>query len=292
MRLEALDDRLVPATFGYDTATDTMSIAGTVWADTITVIDHGDGRVTASDETGTPFTFGDVDRLYVTTFGGDDVVRYKLDGVVERDLEVDVELGGDDDRFTGTLNRDIAESERLTVTVYGGGGDDLITLYGTPTAPARAGDWLTNGLTINAGGLKIGTGAALIARLDGGDGGDRVYADYQGELNGTLHVVALGGGGADIVSALVRLQAGSWGQVGSGVLSPSAVSGGTGADDLTFHVFDESGNARPVLATIHGGETARTPSEPDRGSRTQNVAHAGGVDSCDIALAGDSINNN
>ena len=60
------------------------------------------------------------------------------------------------DRFTGTLNGDISLNDRLEAWVD---GCDLITMYGTPTAPARANDHLTDGLAINENGLRIAPGA-------------------------------------------------------------------------------------------------------------------------------------
>jgi hypothetical protein len=108
LRVEPLPDRLVPAMVGYDTATDAVVITGNQGADYITVLDHGDGSVTVSDETGATFDFSDVDRIEVDTGTGDDVVRYKLDGTLVRDMDVVVYLGSGDNRFTGTLNRDIS----------------------------------------------------------------------------------------------------------------------------------------------------------------------------------------
>ena len=60
----------------------------------------------------------------------------------------------------------------------------------------------------------------------------------------------------------------------------ATVSGGEGTDNLRFHVFDYSGRDRPVYAELDGGEDF-LPFETDVGSRTSNVAHAGGVEDLD-----------
>ncbi|HVK14252.1 MAG TPA: hypothetical protein VM597_36260 [Gemmataceae bacterium] len=287
--VEQLADRLVPATFSFDGATNTAFVTGELFgSDAITILHHGDGTVTASDELGNTRNFAGVDRIVVKTHGGSDVVRYKLDGTLTRDMRIDVDLdevleevaNSGNDRFTGTLNADISNFNRLEVNVYGGYGDDLITMYGTPTAPARAGDSLTDGLAINDNGLRIGVGSELDLALRGGLGNDRIFADYQGELDGLLNLEANGQEGDDVVSAVVRLQAGSTGQVGTST-TPARVTGFWGTDSLRFHVFDNSGNGRPVFAQINGGEDPFVSLETDVGSRTANVAHAGGVEDLD-----------
>ncbi|HVK13092.1 MAG TPA: hypothetical protein VM597_30345, partial [Gemmataceae bacterium] len=261
--------------------TNTAFVEGDLFgSDAIVILHHGDGSVTVSDELGNTRDFTDVNRLVVNTHWGDDAVRYKLDGTLTRDMDIDVDLADGNDRFTGTLNADISSYDSLNVAVNGGGGNDLLTMYGTPTAPARANDFLTDGLAINEGGLGVGWGAQLNIEFDGGDGNDRIFVDYRGELDGFLMIDADGGGGDDTVSAIARMTANSIGQVGR-LGNPSAVRGGTGIDALTFHVFDISGNNRPVLAQIDGGEDWWLPYETDRGSRTGNVAHAGGVEDLD-----------
>jgi hypothetical protein len=279
LRVEPLPDRLVPATFSYNSATDTLTVEGDYWgADSLVVLDHGDGTVTVTDQAGETVNFAEVDRLVVNTHWGNDVVRYKLDGTVVRDMSVEVDLGEGNDRFTGTLNRDISAYDRLHVGVVGHGGDDLITLYGTPTAPARANDHLTDGLAINDGGLRIGTGGELSVLLLGAGGNDRIFLDYQGDLDGILNFQLFGVDGEDTVSAVVRLQHGSAGQVGTSD-GAAWVDGWSGTDRLTFHVFDDSGAYRPVFAVIDGGEDWWQ--ETDRGSRTWNVFHNGGVEDLD-----------
>jgi hypothetical protein len=281
--VEKLDDRLVPATFSFDPATNTAFVTGELFgSDAIVIRHHGDGTVTASDELGNTRNFADVDRLVVKTHGGSDVVRYVLDGLLVRDMRIDVDLdevleevvNSGNDRFTGTVNADISNFNRLEVNVYGGWGDDLITMYGTPTAPVRAGDFLTDGLAINENGFRIGFGGELDLRLLGGMGNDRIFADYQGRLDGVLKLSANGQEGDDVVSAIVRLQDGSLGRVGTST-EPARVAGSGGNDTLRFHVFDDSGNDRPVSARIDGSYGT------DSGTRTGNVVHAGGVEDLD-----------
>ena len=288
LRVERLDDRLVPTTFSFDADTRTAFVDGDLFgSDAITVRHHGNGSVTVSDKLGNGRRFVDVDRFVVNTWFGDDVVSYQLDGTLTRNMDIVVRLDGPPDirpdrfvpgrdRFTGTLDADIAAFNRLGVSVHGGAGTDLITMYGTPTAPVRAGDFVTDGLAINEGGLHIGFGAELDLDLDGGEGNDRIFVDYRGELDGLLTFDTDGGGGDDTVSVVARTTVGSAGQVGKNG-DPSAVRGGFGSDDLMLHVFGENGNNRPVFAQIDGGEDA-DGGETDRGSRTGNVQNAGGLE--------------
>jgi hypothetical protein len=282
--LEMLETRLVPTATLSAPQTDIANgkvfanLAGTSGADHVVIHDFGNGTIRVNDaDTGQVIgTRTGLDQLNVATFGGDDTVHYVLEGNVSRDMKLSVLLGNGSDRFTGTLNHDINAGRTLKVDVDGGAGNDLLTLYGTPTAPVRANDHLTDGLVINNGGLAIGTGGVLDVRMHGGGDNDRIFFDYQGKLDGTLKLDLEGDGGNDTVSAIVNIDANSTGQVGSAASKP-LVSGGDGSDTLTFQIFDHSGNHIPVNhATIDGGENILNfLFDTDTGTRTSNVTPVG-----------------
>ena len=267
---------MITATFLHDPVDKRVYVTGGRYDDFITVLHHGDGTLTVSDVVHV-LDFSDVDGLVVSTDSGNDVVRYTLDGPLVRGMGIDVYLGDGNDRFTGTLNRDLLAGP-LDTDVYGQGGDDLITMYGTPTAPSIANDHLTDGLAINTNGLRIAQGAVLGGHLSGGGGNDRIYEYYEGELNGVVHISMAGGAGEDNLGATVRVWSGSTGRVGSST-NPARMSGGEGSDGLWFYVFNNSGNSVDVNAEIDGGEDPWWwPYDTDTGSRTENVRHTGGIE--------------
>jgi hypothetical protein len=284
-RLEALEDRLVP-TAGFNTAVgidhgqhiNIGFLDGTDKADHFTIRDNGQGGVDITGDHGFHAVGTNLDRLVVLTFGGDDTVRYSLTGNRSRDFLVAVRLGDGNDRFTGTLNRDINANRQMKVIVDGEAGDDLITMYGTPTAPNRAGDHLTDGLAINQNGLRIAAGASLELDLDGGqglfNGNDRIFVDYQGELDGLLQIHARGGDGSDIVEVQLNLQAGSTGQVGQSSVFPATVEGGSGSDTLLFEIKQDPASHCAVFAHMNGGEDF-FGDDFDVGRHTDNVSEEG-----------------
>jgi hypothetical protein len=159
----------------------------------------------------------------------------------------------------------------MNVTVSGGAGDDLLTMYGTPTAPARANDHLTDGLAINPGGMRVRTGATFNLSMWGGGDDDRIYADYTGELDGVLRLDLRGEDKQDTVSAIVNLQNGSTGQVGTDSRA-ARVSGGADNDNLTFFIYNPpDGTHLTHRAVIDGGWDWAYWANNDVGHRTNNV---------------------
>src|SRR5262245_42206072 len=236
--LEVFDERLVPASFGFNPATHVATVTGGAGADSIVIQHNGNGGITVTDANGLNVSQTGVDRLVVSTGDGADAVRYRLTGNLARSMVIEMSLGNGNDRFTGTLNNDINPNRKLDLFVNGYNGNDLLTLYGAPTAPNRANDFLTDGLAINAGGLRIGSGGELEVDLKGNLGNDRVLVDYQGELDGVLDMNVDGGSDQDVLSGIVRMQAGSTGRVGT-TEEASRVAGYYGSDNLTFLIFDE-----------------------------------------------------
>jgi hypothetical protein len=268
--LETLENRLVPAA-SVEFSGGALTVHGDYWADDSLVIKHnGDGGVNITDANGLNVSHVGVNELRVETHFGNDIVRYAMDGSLQRDLNMSVFLGPGNDRFTGTLNRDMLSNADLSMYVDGDGGADRLSLYGTPSAPARSGDGLTDGLAINTGGLRIGSQASLFAHLYGDDDNDRVYFDYLGELDGNLNLRAEGGNGDDNVGAYLTLLEGSTGALGSTV---AAVRGYSGNDNLSFGVIDHSNGGVTLGALrLNGGTNPFwMPIEFDAGFFTSNV---------------------
>jgi hypothetical protein len=281
-QLEGMEDRLVPTSLGvyssYAGLSNVAVITGTDQPDTITIHHHndqdGNAVITVHDSTGYAETrIGKIDNIYIDTGKGDDVVRYSLTGDLTRSMRIEAHLGQGNDRFTATLDHDINADRNLKMFLYGEEDNDLITVYGTPTAPDRLGDFLENGMAINAGGLKVGAGGLLRVDADGGTGADQIFFDYDGELDGTLLVRLKGRAGSDLVSANLNLRDGSTGQVGEAGTS-SSVWGGDDEDHCIFMIkasHDTFAHC-PVYAEIDGGGNGNT------GEFTDVVTDLGGWD--------------
>lgn len=280
LAIDTLEDRAVPSvsqTIFTEASTtnnnlNVWQVNGSSGADTLVVHHNGAGSFTVTDETGTTFNSPAniaIDKLIVRGQGGSDVVRYVLDSDVTRDVIVNVYLGTGNDRFTGTMRGDISDGQKMTMLVQGDGGADLMTMYATPTVPERANDHLTDGAAVNANGMHIGTGAKLDLKMLGNAGNDRIFFDYTGEQDGTLQFDLRGDDNKDVVSAVVNLQAGS--TRGVGTSAPARVAGNRDNDNLTFKIFNNSGDNDIVQnAQIDGGLDVFW-ADNDVGRRTANV---------------------
>jgi hypothetical protein len=277
LKLEALGDRIVPSSVDFrpQTQNDSSSphtafINGDNGANTFVVRYDGDGGITITDEDGSFHSHSNVSRIQITGDSGNDVVRFALDSTLRRDLEVNVSLNGGNDRFTGTVAGNMLYDIDLTVNVSGGAGNDLLTMYATETAPARANDHLTDGLTINPGGMYIRSGATFDLTMTGDGDYDRIYADYEGQMDGVLQLNLRGGEKQDTVSAIVRLLDGSTGQVGTDTRA-AVVAGDSDNDNLTFFIYNPDGTHLTHRAVIDGGWDWAYWANNDVGHRTDNV---------------------
>jgi hypothetical protein len=91
--------------------------------------------------------------------------------------------------------------------------------------------------TLNAKAVNIAAAAMVDVKVDGCDGADHVDIDYDGQILGTLKVVARGGtDGANGISENITAEAGSTGNV------YARVRAGTAKDHLTLNVYDKSGS--------------------------------------------------
>src|SRR5262245_40743917 len=99
LRLETLEDRLVPSSYGFSSATGTVTInAQSLSGDSFTVLYDGHGNISVTDNTGGSFSHAGVNKIVVNGSYGNDVVRFALTGNLAQNLEVDAALGDGDDR--------------------------------------------------------------------------------------------------------------------------------------------------------------------------------------------------
>jgi hypothetical protein len=185
-----------------------------------------------------------IDRVLFLGDGGNDRVTYNMTGELTTTRSIVTVLGAGIDAFHMTVRETI--SAPLAVSVGGGPGNDqlVMTLIGSVGAEGRL-NFTANG----AGGLDLvqfqttsfvatDPGSEVVVNLLGGLDNDRVRFNYSGQLDGELTFRAYGDGGADRIRANVILN-----QASTGILNPSAVSGGAQNDVLVFLVVNRSTEA-------------------------------------------------
>jgi hypothetical protein len=242
--VQALEERQL-LTVSLSFSAGVLRLEGGSGRDFISLANNGNGVVTVEatgiakhDEVG-------VNRLEISTKGGNDTVFITQTGNLVRDFTADVRLGDGADVFSMSLLNDIIAFRTMRLRVRGEDEADRITV--APDAD-----------------VDIQLGARLLLNLEGGSNNDRVSVFYRGELDGTLDVNMSGGAGDDTLKALLGLDAGSRGRVGNGT---SRMEGDTGSDLLTFLVSDFS--EATVSAEMDGGRGFFLAK--DRGTHTTNV---------------------
>ena len=148
-RLEALDDRTVPAVTVVPTGS-LLTITGDTEANAIVISDTGQpgfvtetgeqvGGLTVAVDGGLPQWFGGITTISIFGDAGDDSVTYELTGPVTATRFVTAELGRGRDTFTATLNGQTVSgaSTNFGITVQGDGGGDTMVLnaFGTVVNP-------------------------------------------------------------------------------------------------------------------------------------------------------------
>lgn len=259
-QVEAMESRLMPSVSIHSSGHDSY-VDGDYWGnDNLTVRAFGDGSYKVEDNQGHSVTAPAGQKLHVYTHFGDDKVRFVTgnfnSAANSAPSDVEVDLGEGNDKFTGTINKDIGFLNEVIVNVLGGGGDDMIAMYGTATAPTRSGDNLTDGSTINSGGLFIDGSSHLAVGLFGDGGNDKIFFNYDGKLHGNLDMELDGGSGNDHVEARANIRVGSLGFFGNtGFLQNNQlarVDGSSGNDNLIFKIVDHSNGQVDIQAVIRG----------------------------------------
>ncbi|MFO0964124.1 MAG: hypothetical protein U0793_00870 [Gemmataceae bacterium] len=279
-RLEALEDRLVPAiTFHADAQS--VTVDGDYWGnDTLVVRAMADGSHTVTDTAGTTITAPAGKSLRVYTHNGDDVVLYRagdLNGVTSA---VFIDLGQGNNNFSAAFGGDLRNGANVFLAVQAWEGADVMNVYGTEFAPNRNGDHVADGSTINTGGLLIDSTSHLNVAMFGGGGADIMHFAYDGELDGHLGLEMSGDAGDDFVGASLTVRERSTGQIGNfedGRSGSALVEGGAGSDTLAFHIDDHSDHHVAIDAAIDGDYILhlmlnKSPFDKDTASHTSNVA--------------------
>jgi len=274
-RLEALEDRNCPSFIGV--RGNTLWIIGDPTADTISIMDNGNGMVTGTLN-GLSVTGTTISHIVVHSREGDDTLTYMLLNPLISPLHLQVDMGSGMDSATLDFSPGLMSS-RLKVDFNGSRGDEtLITRFGNITnskvnfradlgkgadvfdstlmgniLDSSAVRFLVNGnkgddtFGFHAANTMIDATSKLDLNLHGGTGKDTINVDYAGQVNGKLRLSAWGGPGNDTIDASVTLNSGSTGAF------QGRMWGGPGHDDLTFDVFDNSGGMAFVDAFVNGG---------------------------------------
>lgn len=230
-RAEMLEDRCTPAV-SILTLGRTMFILGDSSANTVEIKDQGDGTINATITSSTNTATRDATRInsiVVLARGGADTVKYELGNPLTTARALLFDLGAGNDAATLNASAGVSSSA-LLAAVYGGEGiDDIQASIGT-----------------------IAYGAYAGVALDGGAGDDSVAATFTGQLDGALALAVAGGLDNDKVSAVLDIDPGS-----TGYLAVAAL-GGSGDDNLTLNVNDNSGGGGDstlayLLAVLDGG---------------------------------------
>src|SRR5207237_4511079 len=110
---------------------------------------------------------------------------------------------------------------------------------------------------INSNGMLMDGASYLEVGGHGGSGNDRIFFNYDGELDGLIDMTLDGESGNDHIEAAMNLRAGSTGLVGrlhlASNFDPMAkVDGGSGDDSLSFKIFDHSNGQADINPVIRG----------------------------------------
>jgi hypothetical protein len=216
-----------------------------------------------------------VNRVVVRGNLGDDFVGFRLTGALNQPLDLWIDLGHHSDSANLDFTAGIAA--RLTCTVLGGyGADDVVMMFGDVSDRVTCRSFLgaddDSLLTVFAGalsantfrfdasggygddilrfegiGLNIAAGTTLDLRLYEDFGAGNISIDYEGELDGTLRLLANGGFGNDRIDGTVTTIAGSTGKLFA------ALHGWTGDDEMTLNVVNLSGSTAFISALLDGG---------------------------------------
>ena len=231
LRLRPLDDRSLPSVTFVE-ASGMLTVRGDQWANTIVVTDDGTagpGAVTVQADGLSYTSQSALTRIRVIGWNGADSVEYHLTGDLTADLAGNVGAGG-----------------RLELWVYGGNGEDTLSVGG-------------------AGG-GVAADGRLDVRLFGGNGRDVVGVDLTGVWAGDVNVALWGGNGTDTLSADLTAAAGSTGTVkarvfgGNGVDTLTLLTARAATDDpVSFDAAVNGGNGKDVFTSSDGVRVVDLP---------------------------------
>jgi hypothetical protein len=125
-QLESLEVREVPAIQILNTG-HTLQIIGDAQANTISILDNGQGTISVSVGT-EQFTLTGINNVKIDTRAGDDTVNYKLTGPLEVTESIEAWLGKGSDTSSFNFGHGIASDGNLTLKVHDGTGADQNTV--------------------------------------------------------------------------------------------------------------------------------------------------------------------
>jgi hypothetical protein len=229
-RLQPLDERTLPSVTITESA-GVLTVRGDQFDNNVVITDNGTadpGAITVVAEGQSYTSLAAVTRIRVIGWNGADSVEYHLTGDLATDRRVGVCLGNQDDTFTADLAGNVLAGGHLALWVYGGNGEDNLSVGG-------------------AGG-GVAAGGQFDVHLLGGNANDVVSANLTGLWDGMVNLALCGGNGTDTVSANLTAAAGSTGTV------KARVYGGNGVDTLTLLTARASaGDPVSFDAAINGG---------------------------------------
>jgi hypothetical protein len=278
-QLEALEARNCPTFIAVEGHT--LLIFGSSAADTISIMDSGNGTVSGTID-GQSAMGTAINHIVVHSGSGDDTLTYTLTNPLTTSENIQINMGSGTDTAKLDFSPGVMNTHLKVDFTGGKGADTLTTMFG-PIMNSKVnfrsnlgkgadtfdgtlmgniiGDsavkFLVEGgkgddtLGFHADTTNIDPGSTLGVNLRGGKGDDTINVDYAGQVNGRFNLDARGGQGNDTVTANVTLNAGSAGEF------RGDVRGGPGTDTLTFNVIDNSGGMADVDARLfgHAGDT-------------------------------------
>jgi hypothetical protein len=241
-RLEALEDRLVPAnlTFPFCNAVQHIGTLGIAVSNhKVSLADDGAGNVTVRGCPGGPRTFHRVTDIEVKGSDGRENVSYDLTGNLKGSQTVNVKLRGGDDTFGADIDANGGPS--LQINADGGAGTDTISLSVNRGLPGNLQFSAQGGAGNNTlaatlfPGVEVSRGTTLgIDLRAGGPGNDTIKVLSFATVNGTLNLFTSGPNGRLVPPTGIRF---------AGSLAEDVASKGTvnGFGLLTFHAVGGSG---------------------------------------------------
>ncbi|MGF1582495.1 MAG: hypothetical protein ACFCD0_24490 [Gemmataceae bacterium] len=298
LSLESLEERAVPATFGFESGS-TLYVFGDDSVNKVEIKDNGtnapgniryrlDSRFSYEDDR-SPWTQtrGNISYIRVMTYGGDDIVRYRLTNSLRSSgrQTLNVSAGDGNDIVWGEVRGNLSSYSWFNMYAYGGNGNDQLAAFGF--GDLSYGSYLNTSLYGQQGNdaiyglmdndVDVSYNATVSMNLYGDQGYDYFEARYDGELDGRVLLNLRGGDQNDTARVRFFMDTGSSGTVGDRYRS-ALVAGDSGNDYLDFQIWKADrgfAGAEPdssINAQIQGNTGF------DRFTLTPNVSRTGQLD--------------
>jgi hypothetical protein len=226
-----------------------LKIEGDAGANTINVVDRGDGHVSVTNGNGKLLASADnVSVIRADLKGGADVFNYVLENPLAHQQKVFLDLGAGADEASFDYGAGVTNAS-LRVEVTGGAGADKIDAIIGDLVAAQAVFLLNGGdgadeISIVGDGTQISADSRLRAQIFGEQGKDNLTASFTGQIQGILNYSTDGGKGIDKVVTNITAT-----EESSGTLRAKS-SGRQGVDEVTLNVIDNSAAEASLLAEL------------------------------------------